>query len=154
MATSTPAETMRARRAAILESGVKDFTDIVLPALHSVVMPKTWPKEWDDAAKIACVEEHLTSEWDADTTLEILDELCREQGQSKASRKRFVLNPPKRDWLIPGWLPANRLTLLTGSGGVGKSRLVLQIAIALASSHTPHKQRWLTGKGVPDKGRS
>ena len=34
-----------------------------------------------------------------------------------------VRDPPPRDWIIPGWLPAGQLTLLTGEGGKGKSRL-------------------------------
>lgn len=42
--------------------------------------------------------------------------------------------PPKgRDWLISGWLPAGRLGLLTGIGGIGKSKLALQLAYAVAT---------------------
>ena len=40
---------------------------------------------------------------------------------------------PKREWLIEGWLPVGRLGMLSGRGGRGKSRLVLQLAARMAS---------------------
>ena len=43
----------------------------------------------------------------------------------------------EREFLVPGaWLPADRAGMLTGRGGVGKSRLALQLAYAL-STGTP-----------------
>ena len=36
-----------------------------------------------------------------------------------------------RQWLIDDWLPRGRLTMLHGRGGGGKSRLALQLAVAL-----------------------
>ena len=39
---------------------------------------------------------------------------------------------PVREWLIPGWLPAGRLGMLSGRGGRGKSRLALQVVSAIA----------------------
>lgn len=50
-------------------------------------------------------------------------------------------DPPDRDWLIPGWLPAHRVALLTGEGGRGKSRLALQLAAAVARG----SREWLPG---------
>ena len=41
--------------------------------------------------------------------------------------------PPPRRWLVEDWLPAGRVTLLAGQGGVGKSRLALQLAAGIAS---------------------
>ena len=41
--------------------------------------------------------------------------------------------PPSRKWLIDQWLPSDRVALFTGEGGVGKSRLSLQMAAALAA---------------------
>ena len=41
---------------------------------------------------------------------------------------------PKRKWLIEGWLPVGRLGMLSGRGGRGKSRLVLQLAARMAST--------------------
>ena len=41
--------------------------------------------------------------------------------------------PTERTWLIEGLIPDNRLTLLVGEGGLGKSTIALQIAIAIAA---------------------
>ena len=41
--------------------------------------------------------------------------------------------PPPRRWLVRDWLPAGRVALLTGPGGICKSRLVLQLAAGIAS---------------------
>ena len=53
--------------------------------------------------------------------------------------------PKTREWLIDGWLPRGRLTMFSGWGGLGKSRLALQILAALewrppASYVWPSKQ--------------
>ena len=42
-----------------------------------------------------------------------------------------------RQWLIPDWLPAHTVTMLTGQGGTGKSWLTLQIACEIASYADP-----------------
>ena len=55
------------------------------------------------------------------------------------NRPLEVLTPPEyptsteREWLLHHWLPRGRLTLFTGPGGKGKSRLALQLAASLAS---------------------
>ena len=41
--------------------------------------------------------------------------------------------PEPRQWLIDEKLPAGRVTLFTGEGGAGKSRLMLQLAVGVAS---------------------
>ena len=41
--------------------------------------------------------------------------------------------PAPRQWLIDERLPASRVTLFTGEGGAGKSRLILQLAAGVAS---------------------
>jgi RecA-family ATPase len=47
---------------------------------------------------------------------------------------RFDGKPvPPRRWLVPGWVPMNTVTLLSGDGGVGKSLLALQLAVATAT---------------------
>ena len=43
-----------------------------------------------------------------------------------------IPEPPPQPWLIPEWLPVGAVTLLSGKGGVGKSRLALQLAAAIA----------------------
>ena len=45
--------------------------------------------------------------------------------------------PPPQPWLIPEWLPVGAVTLLSGKGGVGKSRLSLQFAAAIAGGAGP-----------------
>ena len=49
--------------------------------------------------------------------------------------------PPPQLWLVQNWLPADRLAMLTGIGGAGKSRLALQLAAAVASG----REVWLYG---------
>ena len=54
---------------------------------------------------------------------------------------------PEREWLVDGLLPSNRVTLLTGSGGRGKSRLVLQMAVSLAAG----VREWLAYQATAPK---
>lgn len=56
-----------------------------------------------------------------------------------ASTDSAHLQPP--NWLVPGWIGRNHLTLLIGDGSAGKSTLASDLAVALASG-----QPWL---GVP-----
>jgi len=66
-------------------------------------------------------------------------------------------NPPAMAWLIPNWLPRGRAGILTGSGGVGKSMLTLQLAMGLGAGvqhwmprgkeyYPGYKSLWLTDK--------
>ena len=52
-------------------------------------------------------------------------------------------DPPQRKWAIPGWLGIGYMTLLAGSGGVGKTLLAQQLASSLATGdaflHQPDK---------------
>lgn len=41
-------------------------------------------------------------------------------------------HPPERDWMLEGWIPSRRATLLTGRGGVGKSLLAQQLSTCIA----------------------
>lgn len=51
-------------------------------------------------------------------------------------------------WIIENWLPRNCVAMLTGDGGVGKSRLALQLAWALSGSG-----QWLGEAGqIPKPG--
>ena len=52
--------------------------------------------------------------------------------------------PPPQLWLVQNWLPADRLAMLTGIGGAGKSRLALQLAAAVAAG----QDVWLYGTAV------
>lgn len=40
---------------------------------------------------------------------------------------------PDREWLIPDWLPAGRIGMLTGKSEKGKSLLALQLAVSIAT---------------------
>ena len=42
-------------------------------------------------------------------------------------------NPPPVSWLVEGWMPDATLSVLTGAGGAGKSRIALQLAVAVAT---------------------
>ncbi len=46
--------------------------------------------------------------------------------------------PPVRHWIVPEYVPAETVTMLTGDGGAGKSTLLLQLAVARATG-----RRWL-----------
>ena len=72
----------------------------------------------------------------------LLDLLVPFEWPGRAVRREWGdLNPPPVEWLVEGWIPANRVTLVVGVGGGGKSRLALQLATALASGSTD----WLPG---------
>ncbi len=49
------------------------------------------------------------------------------------SRRDWPGDSPPRGWICRGWLPAGRVVMLSGDGGVGKSRLALQLACAVAA---------------------
>ena len=51
--------------------------------------------------------------------------------------------PLPREWLVPHWLPAGRLAMLSGKGGTGKSTLALQLAAGIAAG----AGQWLPAPG-------
>ena len=55
-----------------------------------------------------------------------------------------------REWLIPGWLPARRVAILSGEAEWGESRLALQLAAAVAAGDP----KWLEGGPVTTKPES
>ena len=74
------------------------------------------------------------------TALEAMRDVLRVieqvQGDSPIEWSTWTAHPEEpspRRWLVQNWLPAGRVALFTGPGGVGKSRLVLQLAAAIAS---------------------
>ena len=65
----------------------------------------------------------------------------------------WTKQPPPREWLVVedgpdteahGWIPAGRVSMLTGTGGAGKSRLSLQLAVAIADRKN---RTWIGRKG-------
>ena len=60
--------------------------------------------------------------------------------QSMRPLEEFTVRPDtstRRDWVIPGWLPAGRVTRLSSHGGSGKTYLALELAAAIASAMDP-----------------
>jgi RecA-family ATPase len=45
----------------------------------------------------------------------------------------FPDDPPDREWLVPGIIPAHEITMVMGDGGTGKSLIALQLAFAAAT---------------------
>ncbi|MDE0079020.1 MAG: AAA family ATPase [Caldilineaceae bacterium] len=57
------------------------------------------------------------------------------------------LEAPTREWLIPAWLPAGRIGMVSGKGGKGKTWMLLQLAAAMATG----EREWLGRASDPDK---
>ena len=57
------------------------------------------------------------------------------------------LEAPTREWLIPAWLPAGRIGMVSGKGGKGKTWMLLQLAAAMATG----EREWLGRAHDPDK---
>ena len=64
--------------------------------------------------------------------LDQLDRLDRVPPVLESAPDRKVVDAYKPEFLIDNWMPANRLTILTGTGGIGKSYLALQHIAGLA----------------------
>ena len=65
------------------------------------------------------------------------------------ARTDWTAEPGPRQWLVDDWLPAGRVALLSGQGGAGKSRLALQLALALVEG----RKDWLPdGPDLVDSG--
>ena len=47
---------------------------------------------------------------------------------------RLPPEPTPREWILPGFIPAGRVTLLYGLGGVGKTIFALHLAVCLATN--------------------
>jgi RecA-family ATPase len=99
-------------------------------AVSILSIPSTRPVKWDAA--------------DADG--EDLGALIKSMKGAEIERPRMSLffpasdlagtMPPPREWHVEGLIPANQVTMLGGDGGVGKSLLALQLAVASAAGKT------------------
>ena len=98
--------------------------------------PKVWRPSEDVHGR---VREALAAA--DDDARAILDSATIEPGEPANVVREWSAPPRPREWLIPDFLPAGRLGLLAGSGGIGKSRLALQLAAAIASGIAD----WLPG---------
>ena len=70
--------------------------------------------------------------FDAHQLLDQLDRLDRDPPVLESAPSRAAVDAYQPDFLIDKWMPANRLTILTGTGGIGKSYLALQHIAGLA----------------------
>ena len=52
-----------------------------------------------------------------------------------------IPQPGPQRWVIPDWLPSGGVTLLSGTGGLGKSRFALQLAAGVAGAAS----EWMDG---------
>ena len=84
------------------------------------------------------------------TALDELREATYEPGAPSEITFEWDETPWPRQWLIPQWLPAGRAAILSGEAGWGKSRLVLQLAAAVAAGDP----EWLEGGPVTTKPES
>ena len=73
--------------------------------------------------------------------VDILRKATYEPGAPREITFSWDEKPWPRQWLIPGWLPARRVAMLTGEDGWGESRLALQLAAAVAAGDP----EWLQG---------
>ena len=63
----------------------------------------------------------------------------REMPQLQDAPSREKTDTYQPEFLIDNWMPANRLTMLTGPGGTGKSYLALQHVVGLAMGVADHQ---------------
>ena len=80
--------------------------------------------------------EHLKASETRQAALEGLTRLMQDIRPLEA----FTVQPDiskRRDWIIPDWLPAGRVTRLSSHGGAGKTYLALELASAIASTAEP-----------------
>lgn len=61
-----------------------------------------------------------------------MDEIIRQQLASRL-RPLSEFHEREPEWLIPGWIPSNAVSVIAGAGGTGKSALVLNIVASLTS---------------------
>ena len=76
--------------------------------------------------------------FDAHQFLDQLDRLDRDPPVLESAPTRKDTDAYKPEFLIDNWMPANRLTILTGTGGIGKSFLALQHIAGLTMGITDY----------------
>lgn len=61
------------------------------------------------------------------------DPNARQAGVNWVNMDGWPSKAPPREWILPGFIPAGRLTLLYGPGGAGKTLFVTQLAVSLVA---------------------
>ena len=77
--------------------------------------------------------------FDAHQHLDQLDRLDRDYPELQSAPSREQVDEYEQEYLIDKWMPADRLTILTGKGGTGKSYLALQHIAGLAMGITGYQ---------------
>lgn len=67
-----------------------------------------------------------------DQAWEVLAPLLTDPADHLDAISTHAVHPPPISWLVEGWMPDATLSVLTGAGGAGKSRIALQLAIAVS----------------------
>ena len=62
-------------------------------------------------------------------------------------------DPPRREWVIDGWLPKGRIATIYGRGAAGKSRLTLQLAAAVAGGAVAERRALPVDPDITDTER-
>lgn len=96
-------------------------------------LPQTSPPPQDplSLAAAAIANAALNDEEPPQTALDAMQEWLA--AETPLDGGPIAREPYEREWLIPGWIPASRVGLLTGAGGAGKTRIALQLANAIAN---------------------
>ena len=118
----------RAKLDEIAKKKIKEDFDVVLGDLESF---DPSDKEADTTAGGIL--------FDAHQLLDKLDRLDRDPPVLESAPSREETDNYQPEFLIDNWMPANRLTLLTGPGGTGKSYLALQHVVGLALGVSNHQ---------------
>lgn len=93
-------------------------------------------REHAEARRVDLLGNALWFDQDNPPDMRMIDELDEVlKAEQRAQDLDAALAPPfdgtieAIPWLVPDWIPRGAVTLLTGRGGAGKSRLVLQLAV-------------------------
>ena len=96
--------------------------------------------------RIAIIEgqqqDEARAEAEAAKVAAFIDDKPESAGPTIHTGAALAEEAPAREWIADEWIPANRVTLLTGMGEAGKSRLALQLAEAIASG----REEFIPGK--------
>ena len=95
-------------------------------AVSVLSVPASRPVKWDAADADSEDLGALIRDMRADASLSVRKSLFFPASDFAG------FTPPPRKWLVEGLIPASQVTMLGGDGGVGKSLLALQLAIATA----------------------
>jgi hypothetical protein len=89
------------------------------------------------AAQAAVTDEAELAEWALNQVREIRDERPGVETLTVGVDEFMSVVPDEPDWVVPGLLARGDRFVLTGSGGIGKSTLLAQVAVCAAAGVPP-----------------